>query len=315
NPVFTRLATGSGFSCALDPAGVAYCWGNNTFGELGVGNNTPRSAPTAVSTGQTFGSIAAQSIAGSNHTCGIASGGALFCWGDNSTGQYGRGNTTTANTPQASGGASTQYVAVAAGDKFTCGVRTSAAAFCWGLNGSGQLGDSTTNQRLSPVAVKGGLSFSQVATSQIHSCGLTTGGLVYCWGDNTQGRLGQDPGSVTASLTPSQVPGLTGVVQLVAGGGHTCALTGGNQIFCWGLNDFGQLGDGTGGSAGDFRFAPGLVSLPGGVSGFTAVATGASFSCAVANTGAAYCWGEGGGGQLGDGNGTDSTLPVLVANR
>ncbi|MBK9067044.1 MAG: carboxypeptidase regulatory-like domain-containing protein [Gemmatimonadetes bacterium] len=314
SPYYSRISAGRGFSCGLDTNGAAYCWGNNASGELGIGSTTPKTAPTAVTGGHLFTGIVTENIASSHHACAIAVGGSLFCWGDNSAGQYGRGNTTSSSSPQAAGGTGTTYLQVAAGDKFSCGVRTGQAAYCWGINGSGQLGDNSTAQRLNPVAVAGGLSFTQVATSQIHSCGLTAGGLVYCWGDNFQGRLGQDTTLVNQSLTPIQVPGLTGVSELVAGGGHTCARTSGNAIYCWGLNDAGQLGDGTGGAAGDYSSTPVLVSLPGGVTGFTSITTGASFACAIANTGAVYCWGEGDGGQLGDGTGLDANLPVLVVD-
>ena len=103
------------------------------------------------------------------------------------------------------------------------------------------------------------------------------------------------------------------MTQISVGDAHSCALTSGNQIYCWGLNQNGQLGDGTGGSAGDRRHTPGLVSMPGGLT-VTSIASGEEQTCAVTSTNAAYCWGKGDSGQLGDGNGTDSALPVLVAN-
>jgi adhesin/invasin len=310
---YTAVAAGRGFSCGVETGGVGRCWGNNTFGELGTGNTSPSSTPAAVTGGLTLTVASAQSVGPNHHTCAITSGAALFCWGDNSSAQFGRGSFTpaTSSSPLASGGTGATYTSVSTGDKFTCGVRTGGAGFCWGINGFGQLGDGGTSSSPNPVAITGGLTLSQVATGQVHSCGLTTGMDVYCWGFNLNGRVAQDtvafPGNI---LTPTQVAGLSNVVQLVVGSAHTCALTSGNQVFCWGLNDAGQLGDNTTTN----RPAATPISLPGGVTGFSAISAGASFTCGVTTANKLYCWGEGTGGQLGDGAGLDRSVPTLVSD-
>jgi alpha-tubulin suppressor-like RCC1 family protein len=160
--------------------------------------------------------------------------------------------------------------------------------------------------------VKGNLIFVEVVSSQTHSCGRTSAATVFCWGFNGQGRLAQDTLTLTnnESLVPKQVLGLTGVVQLVAGQAHTCARTNAGRVFCWGLNDSGQLG------SGDFnnRQTPTQVAFPIGVTSFTSIASGAAHSCGVANTGSLYCWGDNFNGQVGDGSGSDQSLPALVVN-
>ena len=308
--VYSGISSGRTYSCALDTNGAAFCWGNNASGELGTGNTSDQLTPAAVVGGHVFQSISAQGIASPHHTCGIANSGTAYCWGSNANGQFGNGGTVSASTPQVAGGAASVYSGMSTGDKFTCGIRAGSLAYCWGYNGSGQLGDSTVAQRVNPVPVKGGLTFIAIVASQVHSCGLSQAGTVYCWGDNFNGRLGQDSTLVGQSLTPLQVPGLGGVSALVAGTGHTCALLAGGQAYCWGLNESGQLGDGSSSN----RSAPVAVAVPPGIGAFTSIVSGASFTCGVTAANALYCWGEGDGGQLGNGLRADSSLPVLVAN-
>ncbi|HXI19731.1 MAG TPA: hypothetical protein VNH46_01520, partial [Gemmatimonadales bacterium] len=176
------------------------------------------------------------------------------------------------------------------------------------LNNFGNLGDSTKAQRTSPTAVKGGLTFVKIVASQVHSCGLTSAQTVYCWGYNGNGRLAQDTLTVTEATGPIQVTGLSGVTDIVAGAGHTCARLGSGAVLCWGVNDSGQLGDGTLVS----KDAATAVSLPSGVTGFVMIAAGSAHTCGVTSAGAVYCWGDDGSGQLGDNGTAAQPLPVQV---
>ncbi len=307
---FASLAAGRGYTCAVTGASVGWCWGANLAGQLGLGNKVSNTAPAPISGGLSFSRIDASVAADSIQTCARLTAGTLECWGNNHYAQFGKGTTSSSSLPTAAAGGG-QFIQVSAGVFYTCGVRATGAGACWGLNGFGQLGDSTLTQRTNPATVKGGHLFSQIVTGTVHSCGLTTSQTVFCWGFNLSGRLGQDTVSAlpgNQSLVPIQVSGLSSIVELAEGNGHTCARTSGGQLFCWGLNDSGQLGDGTLTN----RVSPTLVPLPSGVTSFSALAVGETHTCAVANTGAAYCWGEGGSGELGDGNGVDSPNPVLV---
>ncbi len=303
---FADIGLGAGHSCTVSTGNAAFCWGDNSQRQLGDGSTAAdRTAPVSVASGTYVGIDG-----GFDHTCAITVAGTISCWGGNSQGQLGRGTVGSSfNTPQAAA-LGFLYTHVSPGTFFTCAVRSNAAAYCWGDNAFGQLGDSSTTDRSSPTAVKGGLSFSKVAASQTHGCGLTTGGLVYCWGLNLNGRLAQDTVAVSGTTGPIQVTGLSNVTQLVAGGGHTCALTSGNQVFCWGLNDAGQLGDNSFAN----RPTPTAITVPGGVTGFSAISAGAASSCAVTTANDLYCWGEGNGGQLGDGAGVDHNVPTAVLN-
>ena len=90
------------------------------------------------------------------------------------------------------------------GTAHTCGITTAGAAYCWGYNGEGELGDGTNTTASSPVPVAGGLSFASLSAGAFHSCGMTGGGL-YCWGDNTVGQLGD--GTTINSNVPVKVVG------------------------------------------------------------------------------------------------------------
>src|SRR5881296_115992 len=228
------------------------------------------------------------------------------------SGQLGDGTMMNRSRPvlvQAPPGVS--FAAVTGGAAHTCGLTTglSAAAYCWGGNGSGQLGDGTTTNQLTPVPVQApaGVSFAAVTAGAAHTCGVTAAGAAYCWGDNGFGQLGD--GTTTSQSSPVLVQAPPGVSFAAVTGGvaHTCGVAAG-IAYCWGRNLEGQLGDGTTTN----RLTPVLVQAPAGVS-LAAVGAGDFHTCGVTATGAAYCWGANGSGQLGDGTNTTNRLtPVLV---
>jgi alpha-tubulin suppressor-like RCC1 family protein len=199
---FSSISAGGWFNtCGLDTQGSAYCWGDNTYGELGDSTKTQRSSPVRVVGGITFAAIST----GTTHTCGLTSAGSAYCWGANSAGQLGDGTTTDQTSPVAVVGGLT-FATISAGAEYTCGVTTSGPAYCWGNNSSGQLGDGTQTGRTVPTPVAGGLNFASVATGGVgsvegvsaraaHTCGVTTAGTAYCWGDNFYGQLGNGTSS------------------------------------------------------------------------------------------------------------------------
>jgi alpha-tubulin suppressor-like RCC1 family protein len=291
---FTQLAAGWGFSCGLDAAGHAYCWGANSVGELGDGTLINRSSPVAVVGGFTFSALAA----GNYHVCGLTGGGRAYCWGYNPAGQLGDGTTTNRNSPVPVSDTLT-FVELSAGGGHTCGLTAAGRAYCWGHDVYGQLGDSATTNRSTPVAVTGGLTFSLIAAGGGYgfTCGLATGGQAYCWGQ------------IAGSPYPIAIRGSPAFTMLVAGGYHVCGLTSGGQAYCWGNNYEGQLGDGTT-TAPFSSVSP--VAVTGGLT-FTQLALGDSHTCGLTTDSKAYCWGWNNMGQLGAGTGTDvgpSPLPV-----
>jgi len=247
--------------------------------------------------------VAAPLTTGVDHACALTGTGAAYCWGRNEEGELGNGSSIG---PDVCAGfpCSVRPVAVVGGLTFmavagdmtyhTCGLTGAGAAYCWGWNSSGQLGNGSTANSAVPVAVSGGLRFSVVAPGTFgHTCGLTKAGAAYCWGSNYFGQLGS--GSDISSTTPVAVSGGLRFNTLASGTDHTCGLTDTGAVYCWGEGSWGQLGNGSTTN----RNEP--VAVSGGLT-FSVLVAGGYGTCALTAIGTAYCWGENIAGQLGNGS-------------
>jgi hypothetical protein len=224
-----QIHAGNRHTCALNTAGQAYCWGWNTYGQLGDGTTCGRYTPTAVSGSLTFAQLGTRGL----HTCALTPSGQAYCWGHNADGQLGDGTTTGRYTPTAVSGGLT-FAQLGAGLYHICGVGPSGSANCWGSNSFGQLGDGTTIQRRAPAMVGGGFAFAQVTGGGTFTWALTGAGAAYCWGRNNAGQLGD--GTQTDRHVPSPVAGGLAFAQISAGSDYACARTARQAGYCWGSN-------------------------------------------------------------------------------
>ena len=207
-PALDRLALGGHtHSCGLTAEGAAYCWGNNTFGQLGDGQqtNAAQASPRPVAGGHVFTEL----VLGQQHTCGLASDGAAWCWGSNRDGQLGTGGGgSSGQVPESLepiavvGGHA--FVALTGGGLHTCGVDREGAAWCWGANPDGRVGDGQRGETvLEPTAVAGALRFDVLRGGEEYTCGITDAGAVHCWGSNRVGWVGD--GTTEPRLEPVPV--------------------------------------------------------------------------------------------------------------
>jgi alpha-tubulin suppressor-like RCC1 family protein len=242
------------------------------------------------------------------HSCGVTTDYRAYCWGSNDRGQLGDGTTTQRLKPVAVAG-TLRFRQISASWSSTCGVTTDYRAYCWGDNPLGELGDGTTTRRLTPVPVVGGHRFRQVQSSFEHTCGVSyPDNKAFCWGWNSQGQIGDGTRSyLNDHLRPVAVAGTLSFRQVTAGHEHTCGVTTDDRAFCWGMNFRGQVGDST---TAYRRLKPTRV---GGTRQFSQVDAGMDHTCAVTTGHRAFCWGDGPGGQLGNGKPGPSRWPKPVS--
>ena len=287
------IEAGDAHTCVWE-GDAAWCWGLNDRGQLG--DATTQSRSVAVEVTGDLGSDIAGLAMGAQHTCAASDDGAR-CWGKD----------TGFLAPDELVHGSSTVDAISAGDAHTCAV-DAGGLWCWGADDEGQLGDGGTAEEgaaSDPVMVPG-LATTVAAAGGDHTCAIDTSGDVLCWGSNDEGQLGD--GTTQVRTSPGDPVDLDGEVAIAIGAGDafTCALMEGGAIRCWGINEYGQLGDGT--SAG--RPQPGAaVELPGPA---TRLFVGNEHACALLDDGAVSCWGRNSSGQLGDGSHVTSATPVPV---
>jgi alpha-tubulin suppressor-like RCC1 family protein len=251
------IAAGDYHTCALGHQGEVWCWGENLAGELGIGFEGGSSQWPQLVTGLGPGSGVVKIAAGRGHTCAALLSGTVYCWGWNHVGQLGDSTLVNHSVPTAvtalDGAAITS---LAAGQAHTCVATFTGSVFCWGWNGSGQIGDGTQIDRTTPVLINAA-NVANVAAGRAHTCAITTVGTTLCWGANDLGQSSLLP--APQILDPQNMLG-GGITRsdsfIAAGSDHTCVSTfREDEILCWGNNDASQLGRVSASSTG----APDLV--------------------------------------------------------
>jgi len=291
---FREVVASWEYSCGVTTDSRAYCWGSNLFNQLGDGTDRRYVArPVAVVGGLRFLEVRP----GGGFVCGVTTDHQIYCWGFNELGELGDGTRMSRTSPVLVAG-NHKWRTVTSGAYYACGITTGYVTYCWGYNKQGQLGDSSSaRSKVKPSRVAGGHTFTQVDAGYDHSCAVTQTGEAYCWGNGAQGTLGN--GKTYLSFWPRLVAGGHVFKQVSAGifdgGSHSCGRTTSNQIYCWGFNNTGQLGDGTQ----TRRLRP--VAVKGGIP-MVQIWAGYENTCGVTAAGAGYCWGAGQFGEIGDGS-------------
>lgn len=309
----------AGHACAII-SGVTYCWGDQKL------------SPVAVSLAAlTGGESSFKSLtSGYKHACALTSSGKAYCWGDDTYGQLGNGATAAQTSPypvDTSGltGGETTFKSLSAGSNFTCGITTLGKGYCWGADGSGQLGNgATATDQASPSAIdtstlNGESTFISIDAGYASACAITSLGKAFCWGTDNNGLLGNGAALTASQVSPSPVD-----VTTLSGGESTfkfintgtnaaCAVTTNDKVYCWGADNNGNLGNGAGVTATqDSPYPVTMTSLTGGETTFSSISMSVYQACAVTPLGKPYCWGNNSSGELGLGVAGNYEIPTPV---
>ncbi len=284
------------FTTALAACGDDYGDGNSDSVGYGVpGRPDGYLVPQLVSSTLSFNTLEASGW----HSCGVASDGTAYCWGTNEYGELGTTNPTVfcedyfrahyscTGTPQQVN-TTLEFVALSGsqGHGLTCGLTAQGEAHCWGFGLWGQLGNGQLSNSATPVAVAGGLQYEsiRVGSDGTGVCATTITTDLYCWGD--LGLLYANGQRFATSSIPRLVDSALGFISFDLGQDHACGVTVSGQAYCWGSNWYGQLGIGSRGGE-----APIPTAVVGGHV-FRSIVTGSDLTCALKETGEAYCWGN-----------------------
>lgn len=302
--VFKQLSALTLHNCGVDVTDKIYCWGANFSGQIGRGDTIGSAAsPTPIAASQSFNQISA----GGSHSCALTTTDKLRCWGANFNGQLGISNGFSNELAPEIVDDMMSFSQVAAGGSHTCAISTpDNTLYCWGRNNNGQLGINNGFSSIStPTAVDGTRKYTWVAAGPDHTCAISDNGLTYCWGANDDDQLGVNTmGNSTA--TPQVVSGGKLFTKVWVGSLHSCGMEADGDLFCWGANNNGQLGNGTNTQS----TAP--VQVGAGALKFLEFDAGSEHNCGISVDSVLYCWGSNSFGRLGNGTNIGSNVPYPV---
>ena len=266
----------------VDNSNVGYCCGNNFDGQLGQGNFKRYNVPTPL-----LGNITWRTIsAGDWHACGLALNGDAYCWGYNEDGRCGIGSTKSPLTKPTKVAGGFKWKQISAGYFYSCGVREDGAAFCFGKNNYGRLGDGqVVGNTSSPVQVGKDKDWVEMLAGGDHTCGRKKDRTVWCFGSNNEGQLARPPEKLLFSTKPIKVPGTYKF--LTSNSKYACGIKPSGEGMCWGSNVWGQLGLN---KKVNQTYVPSKIASPGT---WRQLAAGQFVTCGIKSDNTGHCWGAG----------------------
>ena len=293
---WNKIATTANSSYAIKNDGTLWAWGENFYGQLGIGSNVNTNIPVQVGTANDW-----MEIAGGNlHALAIKYNGTLWAWGRNISGQLGDGTAIDKNSPVQIG-TDNDWTEISAGTSHSLGRKTNGKISSWGSNIYGQTGTGSASNV--PVQLSGN-NWSSISAGAEYSMAVKTNGTLFTWGRNNLGQLGIN--SYTDINTPTQeFTSANNWSKISASSAHSLAIKTNGALWSWGLNQFGQLGNGT-------LTSSNIPVQMGNVLIWSKISSGLDNSTAIKSNGTMWAWGRNNNGQLGDGSYINKSFPVQM---
>ncbi len=328
NTTWSAVTTGHQYTCAIALTDKSlWCWGNNETGQLGIGSTAHQSRPVKISHATGWSKV----TAGESHTCAINAEDISHCWGYNNYGQIGNGFSTDIERARLFD-TSINWKNIASGYSHSCGLKGSSAPYtlwCGGLNSYGQVGTGSTSSQATLIQLRANKSgaiiadWESLSTGANHSCAIAINDAnhpLFCWGNNNRGQLGDN---ATLSNAPQHwwpntrsqvVVGADDWVMVATGANNSCGIKAGNELWCWGDNSSGQIGNGSVGLPTDPPFLPTKISGSWLTVTVGGAESGGGHVCAIKSNGALHCWGSNNKSQLGNGLSSDLAIPTQIGS-
>ena len=300
---WAKISTGLYHTLAIKSDGTLWAWGYNVYGRLGDGTSNNSAIPIQIGSASNWTAISA----GDNHSVAVNSDGKLYAWGQNTSGELGNGTTDTRTVPVQENTFATDWSQVSAGLGFTVAIKTDGSMWAWGYNYYGQFGNGKdgANENTNTIAVEGPAgNWTSVTTGSRYTVAIKSDGSMWAWGKGDSGQLGE--GLIVNENSPVQEnTNAMNWLEVSAGNNHNLALNSLGELYAFGENTYGQIGDSSNGRS----LVPKRI---GSDKTWASVSAGYDHSLAKTTSGELWAWGRNDYKQLGDETVQGYNYPVQV---